>query len=120
MIGETIDGCRAEFFERRSQRSRKRVTVLHVGRNVAELRFPRGKAPRRVKLNGTALVLVAPDGRDLVAEWRVGPPRRPSVSPIPGETARRYWTRMIWHGLADDPRVEVHRDRLRAQEEGRE
>ncbi|MCB2403562.1 hypothetical protein [Rhizobium ruizarguesonis] len=90
--GETVSRVRAEFREFRFKESlvrvRKAVDVIHVSRNRVLILFPLTKAPVLKALTAKQISLIAPDGRDLVKEWReplcVRPSIKPGVEPFSG------------------------------------
>ena len=71
--GEKICGVYAEY-RRFSYQSavtdvRKSITVEHVGKNRVRLHFEKAD-PVTKSLTAKHIKLIAPDGRDLVKEWR--------------------------------------------------
>ncbi len=84
--GETVEGCRVVWRDahdpgpRRFERHLQSVAVTHAGKNLVEFTRPRCGRVVRARLTGSWLEITAPDGRNLVLEWRQLPPLPPPRS----------------------------------------
>ncbi|MDQ2106556.1 hypothetical protein [Azospirillum isscasi] len=91
IYGETVPGCRVVWRDshdpgpRRFERRLARVAVTHVGKNLVEWTRPRCGRVVRARLTGSWLEITAPDGRNLVLEWRQLPPPPRSVAIDPDD-----------------------------------
>jgi hypothetical protein len=78
--GATVADCRVSWraaplvtmngTRQRRWRQLSAVTVTNIGRNLVQWTRPRCGEVVRARLTGKHIEIVAPDGTDLVAEWR--------------------------------------------------
>lgn len=78
--GAAVDDCRVSWraaplvtvhgSRQRRWQQLSRVTVTNIGKNLVQWTRPRSGEVVRARLSGKYIEIVAPDGTDLVAEWR--------------------------------------------------